>query len=166
MPAVGVGSVTGAEVARWWRRPSHRVGAVLEVPGAFEDHGDDQHAEECRLLVAADEAVTEPRLGEGEDTQRQPVGTAQGAVGVAAAPEIEGTPAASGQKGNRVGPETFPVRQMRSDAAESDLHPWLIRIALDYAAEHSAQIRERIDRNRATAERSRHTARQRAALLA
>jgi hypothetical protein len=51
-------------------------------------------------------------------------------------------------------------------AAESDLHPRLIRIALDYAAAHSAQVRERIDRNRDTAERSRHTARQRAALLA
>ena len=51
-------------------------------------------------------------------------------------------------------------------AAESDLHPRLIRIALDYAAEHSAQIRQRIDRNRATAERSRHMARQRSALLA
>lgn len=51
-------------------------------------------------------------------------------------------------------------------AAESDLHPRLIRIALDYAAEHSKQIRERIDRNRAMGERSRQTARQRTALLA
>lgn len=51
-------------------------------------------------------------------------------------------------------------------AAESDLHPRLIRIALDYAAEHSGDIRERIDRNRAMGERSRQTARQRTALLA
>jgi hypothetical protein len=51
-------------------------------------------------------------------------------------------------------------------AAESDLHPRLIRIALDYAAEHPAQVRERIERNRAMAERSHHAARQRAALLA
>jgi hypothetical protein len=51
-------------------------------------------------------------------------------------------------------------------AAESDLHPRLIRIALDYAAEHSGQIRQRIDRNRATGERSRQTAQHRAALLA
>jgi hypothetical protein len=51
-------------------------------------------------------------------------------------------------------------------AAESDLHPRLVRIALDYAAEHSDEIRERIDRNRALGERSRQTARQRAALLA
>jgi hypothetical protein len=50
--------------------------------------------------------------------------------------------------------------------AESDLHPRLIRIALDYAAEHPVEIRERMDRNRALAERSRHSARQRAALLA
>ena len=49
---------------------------------------------------------------------------------------------------------------------ESDLHPRLIRIALDYAAEHASQIRERIDRNRALADRSRATARQRQALLA
>jgi hypothetical protein len=51
-------------------------------------------------------------------------------------------------------------------AAESDLHPRLIRIALEYAAEHSAQIRERIDRNRAVAERSRQAVRHRATLLA
>jgi hypothetical protein len=38
--------------------------------------------------------------------------------------------------------------------------------ALDYAAEHSDEIRERIDRNRAAAERSRITAQQREALLA
>jgi hypothetical protein len=51
-------------------------------------------------------------------------------------------------------------------AAESDLHPRLIRIALDYAAEHADEIRERIDRNQAMAERSRRASRQRAALLA
>ena len=51
-------------------------------------------------------------------------------------------------------------------AAESDLHPRLIRIALDYAAEHPDEIRERIDRNRAMAERSHGMARQREALLA
>ena len=51
-------------------------------------------------------------------------------------------------------------------AGESDLHPRLIRIALDYAAEHPNEVRERIDRNRAMAERSRHITRQREALLA
>lgn len=51
-------------------------------------------------------------------------------------------------------------------AAESDLHPRLIRLALDYAAEHPGEVRERIDRNRAMAERSHEMARQRQALLA
>jgi hypothetical protein len=51
-------------------------------------------------------------------------------------------------------------------AAESDLHPRLIRIALDYAAEHADEVRERIGRNRAMAERSRKMARQRESLLA
>ncbi len=51
-------------------------------------------------------------------------------------------------------------------AAESDLHPRLIRIAVDYAAEHVGEVRERIDRNRAAAERSRTVAQQREALLA
>ncbi len=51
-------------------------------------------------------------------------------------------------------------------SAESDLHPRLIRIALDYAAEHPAEIRERIDRNQAVAERSRGMSQQRQALLA
>ncbi len=48
---------------------------------------------------------------------------------------------------------------------ESDLHPRLIRIALDYAAEHAQQIRERIARNRDLADRSRTAAQQRQALL-
>jgi hypothetical protein len=51
-------------------------------------------------------------------------------------------------------------------STEADLHPRLIRIALDYAAEHPDEIRGRIDRNRTMAERSRRTARQREALLA
>ena len=50
--------------------------------------------------------------------------------------------------------------------AESELHPRLIRIALDYAAERTDEIRERIDSNRARAEQSRRTAREREALLA
>ena len=49
---------------------------------------------------------------------------------------------------------------------ESDVHPRLIRIALDYAAEHADEISERIGRNRAMAERSHETAQQRQALLA
>ncbi|HEY7147533.1 MAG TPA: hypothetical protein VH637_25070 [Streptosporangiaceae bacterium] len=49
---------------------------------------------------------------------------------------------------------------------ESDLHPRLIRIALDYAAEHPDEIRERIDRNRAMAERSRSASQHREELLA
>lgn len=51
-------------------------------------------------------------------------------------------------------------------SAESDLHPRLIRIALDYAAEHPDEAQGRIDRNRAMAERSRSMAQQREALLA
>jgi hypothetical protein len=51
-------------------------------------------------------------------------------------------------------------------SAESDLHPRLIRIALDYAAEHADEVRTRIDRNRAMAERSHKTSEQREALLA
>ncbi len=51
-------------------------------------------------------------------------------------------------------------------SAESDLHPRLIRIALDYAAAHPDEIRKRIDRNRALAARSRELAEQREALLA
>lgn len=51
-------------------------------------------------------------------------------------------------------------------SAESDLHPRLIRIALDYAAEHSDEVREWIERNQAMAERSRTMAQQREALLA
>ena len=51
-------------------------------------------------------------------------------------------------------------------SAESELHPRLIRIALDYAAEHADEIRWRIDRNRAMAERSSSASRSREALLA
>jgi hypothetical protein len=51
-------------------------------------------------------------------------------------------------------------------AAESDLHPRLIRVALDYAAEHADEIRERIGRNREMAARSQWMTGQREALLA
>ena len=51
-------------------------------------------------------------------------------------------------------------------SAESELHPRLIRIALDYAAEHADEIRGRIDSNRAKAEQSRRTVAEREALLA
>lgn len=51
-------------------------------------------------------------------------------------------------------------------SAESEIHPRLIRLALDYAAERPDQIRERIERNRTVAERSRLAAAQREALLA
>lgn len=60
------------------------------------------------------------------------------------------------------GPEE---RRITLLAEESELHPRLIRIALDYAAGHAGEIRERIDRNRAMAERSRATAQEREALL-
>jgi len=61
------------------------------------------------------------------------------------------------------GPEEQRIAAL---SAESDLHPRLIRIALDYAADHPDQIRDRIDRNRTAAERSRQAARRRAELLA
>ena len=51
-------------------------------------------------------------------------------------------------------------------SAESELHPRLIRVALDYAADHVDEVRARIDRNRAMAERSCRTSEQREALLA
>jgi hypothetical protein len=51
-------------------------------------------------------------------------------------------------------------------SAESDLHPRLIRIALDYAAEHAEEVRRRIDRNRLMTKRSRIMTEQREKLLA
>jgi len=51
-------------------------------------------------------------------------------------------------------------------AAESELHPRLIRIALDYAAEHVDEVRKLVERNRDMIERSRSIARQRESLLA
>lgn len=50
-------------------------------------------------------------------------------------------------------------------SAESELHPRLIRVAVDYAAEHSAEIQSRIDHNRALTERSRRAVTGREALL-
>ena len=50
-------------------------------------------------------------------------------------------------------------------AEESDLHPRLIRLALDYAAEHSDAVLGRIEHNRASANRSRAVSQQREALL-
>lgn len=50
-------------------------------------------------------------------------------------------------------------------AAESDLHPREIRLALDYAAVHPEAIQARIEHNEAEAEASRRAAEQREALL-
>lgn len=51
-------------------------------------------------------------------------------------------------------------------AAESSMHPRLIRLALDYAAAHPEEIRRRIDLNRELAEHGRRVSQQREALLA
>jgi hypothetical protein len=50
--------------------------------------------------------------------------------------------------------------------AESGMHPRLVRVAIDYAAAHADEVRERISRNEAMIEQSRAAARQRQALLA
>ncbi len=50
-------------------------------------------------------------------------------------------------------------------AAESDLHPREIRLALDYAAAHPDDVQARIERNEAESAASRQAAQQRAALL-
>lgn len=50
-------------------------------------------------------------------------------------------------------------------AEETELHPRLIRLALDYAADHPDDVLARIQRNRAMAERSRTSSRQREELL-
>lgn len=50
-------------------------------------------------------------------------------------------------------------------AAESDVHPRLIRIAIDYAADHADEIRQRIENNEELAEKIRRAAEQRAALI-
>lgn len=49
---------------------------------------------------------------------------------------------------------------------ESELHPRLIRIAIEYAVEHPDDIERRINHNRELAERSRRAAEQRAELIA
>jgi hypothetical protein len=51
-------------------------------------------------------------------------------------------------------------------SAETGVHPRLIRVALDYAADHAEDMKKRIERNEAAVEHSRRTARQREALLA
>lgn len=50
-------------------------------------------------------------------------------------------------------------------AAESDVHPRLIRTAIDYAADHADEVRQRIEHNEELAEKSRRAAEQRAVLL-
>lgn len=57
-------------------------------------------------------------------------------------------------------------RRVAMLADETDLHPRLIRLALDYAAAYREEIVERIERNREAAEAARQTAKNRQALLA
>lgn len=59
-----------------------------------------------------------------------------------------------------------PEHRIKVLSAESDLHPRLIRLAIDYASAHSDEIRERIERNEAMAQRSQRAAEAREALLA
>jgi hypothetical protein len=61
------------------------------------------------------------------------------------------------------GPEEERIAAL---AHETDLHPRLIRIALDYAAERADEIGDRIRRNNEAAEASRRSVEQRNALLA
>jgi hypothetical protein len=56
-------------------------------------------------------------------------------------------------------------RRIATLAAESDLHPREIRLALDYAAAHPEDVQARIERNEAEAEASRRAAQQRKALM-
>lgn len=56
--------------------------------------------------------------------------------------------------------------RVRLLAEETGLHARLIGLALDYAAEHPADVRARIEQNRLVAERSRSAVRNRAQLLA
>jgi hypothetical protein len=51
-------------------------------------------------------------------------------------------------------------------AEESGIHPRLIRLALDYAAEHRPTIQARIDRNRTLTEHQQHVSEERQKLLA
>jgi hypothetical protein len=51
-------------------------------------------------------------------------------------------------------------------AEESDIHPRLLRIAVDYAAAHPDDVRDRIEQNLEAAATSREAARRRDALLA
>jgi hypothetical protein len=60
------------------------------------------------------------------------------------------------------GPEEQRIRVL---AQESDLHPRMIRLALDYAAEHSDDVLARIERNHAMAARGQAASQQREALL-
>lgn len=57
-------------------------------------------------------------------------------------------------------------KRIRILADEADLHPRLVRLALDYAAEHPADVEDRIRRNKVAATASRRSAKQRDALLA
>jgi len=60
------------------------------------------------------------------------------------------------------GPEE---RRIRVLSDESGVHPRLIRVALNYAAEHSDEIRSAIERNEQAVERARRAVEQRGALL-
>lgn len=119
---------------------------------------------------AADDGVTttsllEQLIGEGLDQLDHPGVTFRG-------------PAHDRRAGLAGGPDVWEIiarlQEMRGSeeqritllTEESELHPRIIRVALDYAADHAQEIMERISRNRAMAERSRRLAQQRQALLA
>ncbi|MDR2985337.1 MAG: hypothetical protein LBV34_10905 [Nocardiopsaceae bacterium] len=62
-------------------------------------------------------------------------------------------------------PDGTEERRIGLLAEESNLHPRLIRLALDYVVQHPSEVVVRIETNRATAERIRATSMQRESLL-
>lgn len=56
-------------------------------------------------------------------------------------------------------------RRIATLAAESEVHPRLIRVAIEFAAAHPEEVEARIRRNREAADASRRAAEQRDALL-
>lgn len=62
--------------------------------------------------------------------------------------------------------DSIEEQRIATLAEEAGVHARLIRLALDYAAEHREVIQNRIDNNRAMAEGQQHVAQERQRLLA
>src|SRR5215470_19678674 len=97
-----------------------RVGAAGAAPDNFETNRDGEHDKEDQLFVPADQAAAEARFGKCQHAQRQPAGTRDNTVSLAAPPEVQHAPCRGGQGRQPIDCEVGPLGQVRREIEQAN----------------------------------------------